>query len=151
MVKFLSELKAPKGAVKKKKRLGRGDSSGHGGTSARGHKGQKARSGGYHKVGFEGGQMPLARRLPKRGFNNKFKKFYNVINLRDLKDIAQGTQVDLNYLKENKVVKQSYGSLKVLGVGELPHALTIIADKFSKSAQEKIEKVGGQAKLVGAS
>ncbi|MCP5468501.1 MAG: 50S ribosomal protein L15 [Deltaproteobacteria bacterium] len=144
MAKFLSEMKPPKGAVKSKKRLGRGDASGRGGTAGRGHKGQKARSGGYHKVGFEGGQMPLARRLPKRGFNNKFKKLYCIINLKDLVGIEDGTRIDLAFLKKNKIVKQSQDLLKVLGVGELDSPLTIIADKFSKTAEEKIKKAGGQ-------
>ena len=148
MGKLLSELKPPAGAVKKSKRVGRGDGSGHGGTSTRGHKGQKARSGGYHKLGFEGGQMPLARRLPKRGFHNKFKKDYQVLNLEDLANIPKDTTVDLEYLKSQKVVKQVRDGIKILGNGEIKVPLTIVAHGFSKTAKEKIEKAGGKAELV---
>ncbi len=147
MAKFLSELKPPFGAVKNKKRLGRGDASGHGGTSTRGHKGQKARAGGYHKPGFEGGQMPLARRLPKRGFKNFFRKEYATVNLADLEGIPAGTQVDAAFLKANKKIRKLKDGLKILGDGELKVGLTIIAEKFSKSAASKIEKAGGKAQL----
>jgi large subunit ribosomal protein L15 len=148
MSKFLSELKPPPGAVKKKKRLGRGDASGHGGTSTKGHKGQKARAGGYHKMGFEGGQTPLIRRLPKRGFHNIFRKHFAVINLSDLEGIPSGTKVDAAYLKLNKRIKKIMDGLKVLGDGELKAPLTIVAHKFSKTAVAKIEKAGGKAELV---
>jgi large subunit ribosomal protein L15 len=150
MGKFLSELKPPRGAVQNKKRLGRGDGSGHGGTSTKGHKGQRARAGGYHKVGFEGGQMPLARRLPKRGFTNIFKTRYSVINLKDLEGIPSGTKVDVSFLKENRLIKKIRGDLKILGQGEIKVPLTIIAAKVSESAREKIEKAGGKVELLGA-
>lgn len=150
MSKFLSEMKAPRGAVKNRKRIGRGDGSGHGGTATRGHKGQKARAGGYHKVGFEGGQMPLARRLPKRGFNNIFKKQYATVNVGDLSDIPEGTKVNLAYLKEQGKVKQARDGLKILGGGELTKSLTVVAHKFTKSSQEKIKQAGGSAELVAS-
>jgi large subunit ribosomal protein L15 len=149
MGKFLSELKPPPGAIHHKKRLGRGDGSGHGGTSTKGHKGQKARAGGYHKVGFEGGQMPLARRLPKRGFHNIFKTQYSVINLKDLADIPGGTKVDVAFLKESRKLKKVRGDLKILGQGDIKVPLTIVAAKVSESAREKIEKAGGKVELLG--
>ena len=149
MAKFLSEMKPPRGAVHKKKRLGRGDGSGHGGTSTKGHKGQKARAGGYHKVGFEGGQMPLVRRLPKRGFHNIFKTRYSVINLKDLDGIPEGTKVDAMFLKESRRIKKVRGDLKILGQGEIKVPLTIVAAKVSQSAREKIEKAGGKVELLG--
>lgn len=145
---LLNELRAPVGATKNRKRLGRGEGSGHGKTSGRGHKGQKARSGGYHKVGFEGGQMPLARRLPKRGFTNIFARPFAIINLSDLDVIADVKEIDLEVLKAKKIIKKAYSGLKVLGTGELKKALTIRAKKFSKTAVEKIEKAGGKAVVV---
>jgi large subunit ribosomal protein L15 len=150
MKKLLSQLKPPVGAVKNRKRLGRGDASGHGGTSTRGHKGQKARAGGYHKVGFEGGQMPLVRRLPKRGFNNIFRKQYAIVNLADLAEIPSGTTVDAAYLRRQKVIKKIGDGLKILGDGDLKFPLTVIASKFSKSAREKIEKAGGSAQIAAS-
>jgi len=149
MKSLLSELKPPVGGVKKNKRLGRGDASGHGGTSTKGHKGQKSRAGGYHKgPTFEGGQMPLSRRLPKRGFHNVFRKEYAVLNLSDLEGIPAGTKVDAAYLKGQKRLKSLKDGIKVLGDGELKVALTIVAAKFSKTALAKIEKAGGKAELV---
>jgi large subunit ribosomal protein L15 len=150
MTKLLSELKPPPGAVKNKKRLGRGDATGHGGTSTKGHKGQKARAGGYHKLGFEGGQMPISRRLPKRGFTNIFRTEYAVLNLADLEGIPSGTTVDAAYLKSHKKLKNPKGGIKVLGDGELKVPLTIVADKFSKTALAKIEKAGGKAEIFAA-
>lgn len=150
MAKLLSELKPPPGAVKNKKRLGRGDASGHGGTSTKGHKGQKARAGGYHKAGFEGGQMPITRRLPKRGFHNPFRKEYSVVNLADLEGIPAGTTVDGAYLKASRKLRKLGDGVKVLGNGEIKVALTVVAHRFSKSALEKIEKAGGKAQLVEA-
>lgn len=145
MSKVLSQLVAPKGSTKDKKRLGRGDASGQGGTAGRGHKGQKARAGGYHKVGFEGGQMPLMRRLPKRGFSNRaFAKEWTILNLKDLADIPANTVVDLKYLKEEKGLKLKPDGLRILGQGELKEPLTVEAHYFSTSAKEKIEKVGGK-------
>lgn len=146
---LLNQLRAPYGSRKKKKRLGRGESSGLGKTSGRGHKGQKARSGGYHKVGFEGGQMPLARRLPKRGFTNIFKTAYTVINVADLNRLGDVAEVDSTLLKAKKIIKRGNRPLKVLGNGELKAPLTVKAAKFSRTAQEKIEKAGGKALVMG--
>lgn len=143
---LLNQLRAPKGATKNKKRLGRGESSGVGKTSGRGHKGQKARSGGYHKVGFEGGQMPLARRLPKRGFTNNFATVYAIVNLKDLNRLPSDiNEIDADVLKNNGLIKKKLDGLKILGNGEIERALTIKAHKFSKTALEKIEKAGGKA------
>jgi large subunit ribosomal protein L15 len=144
---LLNQLRAPSGANHKKKRLGRGEGSGLGKTSGRGHKGQKARSGGYHKVGFEGGQMPLARRLPKRGFFNPFSVEYAIINLADL-SLLDVVEVDLDFLLKNKVIRKPFAGLKVLGNGEITKAMTVKAKKFSKSAIEKIEKAGGKAVVI---
>lgn len=146
---LLNQLKAPKGATKNRKRLGRGESSGHGKTSGKGHKGQKARSGGFHKVGFEGGQMPLARRLPKRGFTNIFRKDFAVVNLDTLAKLPDSViEVDVAVLKERGLIKKVLGGLKVLGNGEIKRAFTVKAKKFSKTAQEKIEKAGGKAVAI---
>ena len=134
------------GARTKAKRLGRGIGSGLGKTSGKGHKGQWARSGGGVRPGFEGGQITLMRRLPKRGFNNKFKKEFTVINVDDLNVFDDGTVVDLKLLVEAGVVKkvEPYG-LKVLGDGELKKKLTVKAAKYTASAKDKIEKAGGKA------
>jgi large subunit ribosomal protein L15 len=130
------------------KRLGCGESSGHGKTSGKGHKGQKARSGGSIRLGFEGGQMPLIRRLPKRGFNNAaFHKNYAIVNLSDLASFKEGTVVNEQILREAKLLRGNGAGLKILGDGELKHALTIEADKISTSAREKIEKAGGSVTL----
>lgn len=142
----LDELKPAPGARKKAKRLGRGPGSGSGKTASKGHKGQKARSGGVKGPGFEGGQMPLQRRLPKRGFTNIFKKEYAVVNLRDLADLS-GT-ITPEMLKEQGVVKNLKSGIKVLGVGDLKSALTIRAHKFSKSALDKIQAAGGKAEVI---
>lgn len=142
---LLNKLSPPKGSRKAKKRLGRGESSGLGKTAGRGHKGQKSRAGGYHKVGFEGGQMPLARRLPKRGFSNIFRKQYAVVNLKDLAALPENiTEVDLDVLKKQGLVRKAPDGLKILGDGELKRAITVKAKKFSKTAAEKIIKAGGQ-------
>jgi len=126
------------------KRLGCGESSGHGKTSGKGHKGQKARSGGSIRLGFEGGQMPLIRRLPKRGFNNAaFHKNYAIVNLADLNEFKAGTVVSEQLLRESKLVRGHFVGIKILGGGELKHGLTVEADKVSAAAREKIEKVGG--------
>jgi large subunit ribosomal protein L15 len=126
------------------KRLGCGESSGHGKTSGKGHKGQKARSGGSIRLGFEGGQMPLIRRLPKRGFNNAaFHKNYAIVNLDDLNEFKAGTVVSEQLLRESKLVRGHFVGIKILGDGELKHGLTVEADKVSASAREKIEKAGG--------
>ena len=132
------------------KRLGRGIGSGLGKTSGKGHKGQWARSGGGVRPGFEGGQTPIHRRLPKRGFNNNFRKEYVIVNLSDLADIAAGTVVDYDYVMENKLAKQVKDNcgLKVLGAGEIGVALTVKAAKFSASAKEAIEKAGGTTETL---
>lgn len=137
------------GARTKAKRLGRGTGSGLGKTSGKGHKGQWARSGGGVRPGFEGGQITLMRRLPKRGFNNKFKKAFTVINVDALNVFDDGTVVDLKLLVEAGIVKkvEEYG-LKVLGDGELTKKLTVQAAKFTGSAKEKIEKAGGKAEVL---
>ncbi len=144
----LHNLKPRPGAKHRTKRLGIGESSGHGKTSGKGHKGQKARSGGSIRLGFEGGQMPLIRRLPKRGFNNKrFHKNYAIINLDALKDLDAGTVVNEEMLRESKMIRGNVVGLKVLGDGELKNALKIEAHKVSASAREKIEGAGGTITL----
>ena len=144
----LHNLKPRPGSRHRVKRLGIGESSGHGKTSGKGHKGQKARSGGSIRLGFEGGQMPLIRRLPKRGFNNAaFKKQYALINLDDLNEFKAGTVINEEMLRESKHIRGKTAGLKVLGRGELKHGLTIEADRVSESAREKIEKAGGTVTL----
>ncbi len=137
------------GSRTKAKRLGRGIGSGLGKTSGKGHKGQWARSGGGVRPGFEGGQITLMRRLPKRGFNNKFQKVFSVVNVDKLNTFDDGTVVDLSLLLETGVIKkvEAYG-LKVLGDGELTKKLTVKAAKFTASAKEKIEKAGGTAEVI---
>jgi large subunit ribosomal protein L15 len=142
----LHTLRPRPGARHRVKRLGIGESSGHGKTSGKGHKGQKARSGGSLRLGFEGGQMPLIRRLPKRGFNNAaFHKNYACVNLSDLGEFKAGSTINEQTLRESKLVRGNFFGIKILGDGELKHGLTIEADKFSTSAKEKIEKAGGTA------
>ena len=146
----LNELGLPAGRPKKRiKRVGRGDCSGHGGTAGRGHKGQKSRAGGYHKVGFEGGQMPLQRRLPKRGFTNIFRRSYAVVNLDQLATLPAGTEVTMDVLRERGLVRKPMAGLKVLGRGEITIALTVKAAAFSGSAKQKIEAAGGKAEVIG--
>jgi large subunit ribosomal protein L15 len=140
----LHNLRPRPGARHRVKRLGCGESSGHGKTSGKGHKGQKARSGGSLRLGFEGGQMPLIRRLPKRGFNNAaFHRNYAIVNLNDLNEFKAGTTVNEQLLRESKLVRGDFDGIKILGDGELKHALKIEADKVSESAKAKIEKAGG--------
>ena len=142
----LNELKPRPGAKHRVKRLGCGESSGHGKTSGKGHKGQKARSGGSIRLGFEGGQMPLIRRLPKRGFGNgAFRGTYAIINLADLERFDADTRVTEEVLREKGLLKGSVDGVKVLGRGELTKKLTVEADKFSESARQKIEQAGGAA------
>jgi large subunit ribosomal protein L15 len=144
----LHNLRPRPGSRHRVKRLGCGESSGHGKTSGKGHKGQKARSGGSIRLGFEGGQMPLIRRLPKRGFNNAaFHKTYALVNLDDLNGFKAGTVVNEKLLRDSKLVRGNVAGLKILGGGELKHGLTIEADKVSASAREKIEKAGGSITL----
>jgi large subunit ribosomal protein L15 len=144
----LHNLRPRPGSRHRVKRLGSGESSGHGKTSGKGHKGQKARSGGSIRLGFEGGQMPLIRRLPKRGFNNAaFHKQWAIVNLDDLNQFKAGTVVNEQLLRESLLVRGNGAGIKILGNGELKHALTIEADKISGSAREKIDKAGGTITL----
>lgn len=133
---------------KKRKRLGRGDASGTGGTSGRGHKGQKARSGKKIKVGFEGGQMPLMRRIPKRGFTNFSSKNYQVVNLSALDKFNKDEEITPKALKEKNLIRKENELVKILGEGELNKPLKISAHAFSKSAKEKIEKTGGKITII---
>lgn len=145
----LHNLKPNEGSVKSRKRLGRGPSSGHGKTSGKGHKGQNARSGGGVRLGFEGGQTPLFQRLPKRGFSNApFKTVYAVINLSDLNKFEDGAVITPELLKEMGLVKQQLDGIKVLGNGTLDKKIHVKAHKFSKTAQAKIEKLGGKAEVI---
>jgi large subunit ribosomal protein L15 len=147
----LHTLKPRPGSKHRIKRLGCGESSGHGKTSGKGHKGQKARSGGSLRLGFEGGQMPLIRRLPKRGFNNAaFKASYAVVNLDALNRFDDGATVDEKALLGSNLIRGKYHGVKILGTGELKKKLAITADKVSASAREKIEKAGGSVALTGA-
>jgi large subunit ribosomal protein L15 len=143
----LEELKPAPGARKKTKRVGRGPGSGNGKTAGKGHKGQKARSGGVKGPGFEGGQMPLQRRLPKRGFHNLFRKEYAVVNLRDLVEMS-GTITPESLVDSGLLKKKDSKAVKVLGVGELKSAITVRAHKFSKSAADKIQAAGGKAEVI---
>lgn len=146
----LGNLSPAEGSVTAPRRLGRGIGSGLGKTSGKGHKGQWARSGGGVRPGFEGGQMPLIRRVPKRGFNNHFRKVYSIVNLSVLETLEADTVVDINVLNEKgpiKLVKDSIG-LKVLGNGTLTKSLTVKANSFSASAKEAIEKAGGKAEQI---
>lgn len=140
----LSNLSPQPGSRKPRKRIGRGLGSGHGKTATRGHKGHKARSGGGIKLGFEGGQMPLQRRLPKRGFNNIFKKVFAIVNIQDLERFAADTRVDKEALIAAGLVSKHDGLVKILGNGELKQAITVAVDKVSASARQKIEAVGGK-------
>ncbi|CDC64321.1 50S ribosomal protein L15 [Clostridium sp. CAG:448] len=145
-VKNLSNLAPAEGSTKKVYRKGRGPASGNGKTAGKGHKGQNARSGGGVRLGFEGGQLPLYRKLPKRGFNNRFAKEYNVINLGRLEQFEDGTVVDLDLLVAAGVVRtHAKNGLKVLGGGEFTKKLTVKAAVFSATAKEKITAAGGQA------
>ncbi|MGR3294256.1 MAG: 50S ribosomal protein L15 [Candidatus Scalindua sp.] len=134
--------------VKKRKRVGRGAGSGHGKTSCRGFKGQKSRSGNKLRTIFEGGQMPLFRRIPKRGFNNPFKKKYTILNIKDFESFDSGTRVDLQKLKDSGLIKNTKYDLKVLGEGALTKSLTIAAHKFSGAAIAKIKDAGGEAEAL---
>jgi len=142
----LSNIRAPKKASEKRKRVGRGMGSGMGKTSTRGHKGQRSRSGSRMMRGFEGGQMPLHRRLPKRGFTNIFRKEYTIVNLAQLAGLGEST-ITPDVLRKSGVIKSKH-PVKILGDGELKSALTVSAHKFSKSAQEKITKAGGKFEVL---
>lgn len=145
----LNELSPAPGAKKERNRVGRGIGSGNGKTSARGHKGQNARSGGGVRPGFEGGQMPLYLRLPKVGFNNsRFAKEYVVVNVSELDRFEDGTEVTRELLKASGIISKYKDGVKILGRGELNKKLTVKVDKFSASAAEKIEKAGGKVEVI---
>ena len=144
----LEELKPAAGATKKSKRVGRGVGSGSGKTAGKGHKGQKARSGGVKGAGFEGGQMPLQRRIPKRGFTNIFRKEYSIVNLQDLEKMAGTDPITPEVLMQKGLIKDMKTGVKVLGSGELKAKLTVRAHKFSKSAVDKIQAAGGKAEVI---
>ena len=144
----LSNLKPRPGSKHRVKRLGCGESSGHGKTSGKGHKGQKARSGGSIRLGFEGGQMPLIRRIPKRGFNNaEFRTTYSIVNVGDLEQFEAGTAIDESLLREKKIIRGISDGLKILANGELKKKISVTANKVSAGAREKIEKAGGSVTL----
>jgi large subunit ribosomal protein L15 len=149
MAKNLSNLRAPKNANTARKRVGRGMGSGMGKTSTRGHKGQGSRSGSSLMRGFEGGQMPLHRRLPKRGFTNIFRTEYTVVNLDRISELEGVKEISLDDYRKLGLASQKKPLIKILGSGELTTAITIHAHKFSKAAQEKIEKAGGKVVLLG--
>ena len=145
----LNTVKPADGATKARKRVGRGPGSGIGKTAGRGENGQNSRSGGGVRIGFEGGQTPLFRRIPKRGFSNaRFKKVYAVINLDDLNKFEDGAEVTPEILKNMGLVKNSLDGIKVLGNGKLEKKLTVKAHKFSQTAKEAIEKTGGKAEVI---
>jgi len=146
----LSNLSPQDGSRRPRKRLGRGRATGHGKTSGRGHKGFKARSGSGVRPGFEGGQMPLQRRLPKRGFNNIFRKEYAVVNVKDLEKLDAGSTVDRKVLLETGLIKKKFSMVKVLGDGEISKSLTLAVDKVSKTARQKIEAAGGKIEVKEA-
>jgi large subunit ribosomal protein L15 len=148
MVLTLNSLSPARGANRKSKRVGRGIGSGHSKTSTRGHKGQKSRSGTSVRPGFEGGQMPLHRRLPKRGFTNIFRKEYAIVNLESLAEFEAGSKIDLEVLRQKGIVRKAKDGLKILGVGEVGKALHITAHKISKSALDKIQKAGGTVEMI---
>lgn len=144
----LNELKATEGSRRNRKRVGRGTSSGYGKTSGRGQKGQLARSGGKTRLGFEGGQMPLYRRMPKRGFNNINRKEYAIINLNDLNKFESGSEVTIDSLKEAGVVKKELAGVKLLANGKLDVKLTVKVNKVSESAKKAVETAGGTVEVI---
>jgi len=144
----LHNLKPSPGSKKNRKRVGRGSGSGQGTTAGRGMNGQNSRSGGGTKPGFEGGQMPLYRRLPKRGFTNIFQKEFAIVNLESLNKFSDNEEVTVELLLENKIIRKELDGVKILGEGELNKKLTVKAHKFSKTAKEKIEAVGGKAEVI---
>jgi large subunit ribosomal protein L15 len=147
----LHNLKPAKGATHKRKRVGRGPGSGHGKTACRGNKGQRSRSGHSLKIGFEGGQMPLHRRLPKRGFTNIFRKEFAIINLNQLSDFKAGSTVTPEELIRKGLIKRSVHGVKILAEGDLKAALTVRAHKFSSLAAKKIQAAGGTVEVIGGS
>lgn len=145
---MLNNLRANEGSRKRRKRIGRGSGSGHGGTSCRGHKGQNARSGGGKGPGYEGGQMPLQRRLPKRGFRNIFKTEYTIVHLKDLNKLEANQEVTPEVLKQKGIIKKSTSLIKVLSDGDIENPLTLKVHKFSQEAKKKIEASGGKAEVI---
>lgn len=153
-MKHIGNLIKPKGSTHSKKRVGRGEGSGHGGTSGKGHKGQKSRSGATIRIGFEGGQMPINRRVPKFGFHNRFSLKYSVVNLDQLQQLINENKLDPKNIDKTAliaigVINKKRIPLKVLGDGQLTVAANITADKFSSTAKDKIEKAGGAVNLNG--
>ena len=148
MALTLNSLKPARGANRKPKRVGRGIGTGHSKTSTRGYKGQKSRSGTSIRPGFEGGQMPLHRRLPKRGFYNPFRKEYAIVNLEILAKFESGAKIDPEILKEKGIIHNLKDGVKILGSGELPHAIHVRTHKISKSALDKIQKAGGTVEMI---
>ncbi len=144
----LNELTYAPGSRKGRKRVGRGQGSGHGGTSCRGHKGQRSRSGSKRRAWFEGGQMPLQRRVPKRGFRSLFRKEYQIVNVEALNKIGGETPISPEVLRAQGLVKKKTVPIKILGRGNLTKKLTVLAHKFSRSAAEKIEKAGGKVQQI---
>ncbi len=145
----LHNLKSPVGSRKKRKLLGRGSSSGHGKTSTRGSKGQTSRAGRHFYLGFEGGQTPLIRRIPKRGFNSRSRREFQIVNLKDLEGL-KSANITLAFLEEKGLIKSKNKLVKILGEGEVKNALTVCAHSFSKQAAQKIAQAGGKAELVNA-
>jgi large subunit ribosomal protein L15 len=144
----LNQIPVPKGSTHKPTRVGRGHGSGHGKTASYGQKGQRARSGGVKRPGFAGGQTPLTLRFPKRGFNNSLRKEWSIVNLGQLDKIPAGTEVTVESLLKARVIATGRAGLRVLGDGELKHALTVKASHFSKTAKAKIEAAGGKAVVI---
>ena len=144
----LQDLVSVKGSTHRRRRVGRGHASGWGKTAGKGHKGQNARSGGGVRPGFEGGQMPLQRRVPKRGFNNIFAKKVVAVNVGELEKFGEGSVIDSNELISMGLVNRSFDKIKILGEGDLTKSLTVKAQMFSKSAKEKIESAGGKAEVI---
>jgi large subunit ribosomal protein L15 len=144
----LNELSPAAGSKKKRKRIGRGPGSGHGGTSCKGHKGQKARSGASIRPGFEGGQMPLHRRIPKRGFHNIFKKEFEILNVKDLQRFEGTPNIDIEVLKKSGLIKSGKMLIKLLGDGEISFPVNIKVHQATKTAVEKIESSGGKVELL---
>ena len=144
----INELSPAEGSRKKRKRVGRGPGSGHGKTCCRGHKGQRSRSGGGVRPGFEGGQMPLHRRLPKRGFTNIFRKEYNILNVEDLNRFEPNAFLDTEAFKQAGLIKKMMDGIKLLGTGEITHPVVVRIQKVSKAAKEKVEAAGGKVELI---
>ena len=144
----LHELSPAAGSTKEAKRLGRGHGSGNGKTAGKGHKGQKARSGSGMRAGFEGGQMPLQRRVPKRGFNNIFATKFAIVNVADLDVFEANAVIDTQALQDKGLVKKLYDGVKILGNGDISKSLTVKASAFSESAKQKIEAAGGKAEVI---